>query len=67
MIGLIYVYVDTVFGCGFLFVCFAWIFQHTCLDTYCFERLIIKLYACFVLLYLPLFSAVEHVSHGKAL
>ena len=25
------------------------------------------LYTCFVFLYLPLFSAVEHVSHGKAL
>ena len=24
------------------------------------------LYACFVLLYLHLFSAIEHVSHGKA-
>ena len=25
------------------------------------------LYACFVFLYLPLFSTTEHVSHGKVL
>ena len=29
-----------------------------------FKRLICM---CFVFLYLPLFSAVEHVSHGKVL
>ena len=39
-------------------------FQHDCLDTCCFECLT---YMCFVFLYLPLFSAVEHVSRGKAL
>ena len=58
-----------VLGCFcFLFVFFKlhiWMFQHACLDTCCFECLIIKLYAC--VLYLPMFSAVEHVSHGKVL
>ena len=39
-------------------------FQHDCLDTYCFECLICM---CLVFLYLHLFSATEHVSHGKAL
>ena len=39
--------------------------QHNCLDTCCFECLIICL--CFVFLYLHLFSTTEHVSHGKAL
>ena len=57
-------YVDTIFGIyGFgFFQLLSWMFQH-CLDT-CFECLICM---CFVILYLPLFSAVEHVSHGKAL
>ena len=39
-------------------------FQHDYLDTCCFECLIC---ICFVFLYLHLFSAIEHVSHGKAL
>ena len=34
-------------------------FKHESLDTCCFECLI---YMCFVFLYLPLFSANEHVS-----
>ena len=38
-------------------------FQHDCLDTCCFECLLCK---CFVFLYLQLFGAIEHVSHGKA-
>ena len=42
----------------------SWMFQHDYLDTYCFECLIRM---CFVFLYLDLFSATEHVSHGKAL
>ena len=52
---------------GFLWVFFfmlSWMFQHDYLDTYCFECLICM---CFVFLYLHLFSAIEHVSHGKAL
>ena len=41
-----------------------WMFKHGYLDTYCFESLICMR---FVFLYLHLFSAIEHVSHGKAL
>ena len=65
MDGAVFVYVDTVYG--FLWVFFfmlSWMFQHDYLDTYCFECLICM---CFVFLYLHLFSAVDHVSHGKAL
>ena len=39
-------------------------FQHDYFNTYCFEWLICM---CFVFLYLRLFSAIEHVLHGKAL
>ena len=42
----------------------SWMFQHDYLDTYCFECLICM---CSVFLYLHMFSAIEHVSHGKAL
>ena len=46
-----------------------WMFEHDYLDTYCFECLICMgfffLFFCF--LYLDLFSATEHVSHGKVL
>ena len=49
---------------GILFFVLRWIFQHVYLDTYCFECLICMR---FVFLYLHLFSAMEHVSHGKAL
>ena len=70
MVGVIYVYIDTIFGFyNFLFVCcflelLSWMFWHACLGTCCFECLI-----CihFVFLYLPLFSAIEHVSHEKVL
>ena len=65
MVGVVFVYVDTVYG--FLWVFFfmlSWMFQHDYLDTCCCECLI---YMHFVFLYLHLFSAVEHVSHGKAL
>ena len=48
-------------GC---FSLFSWIFQHDCFDTCCFEHLICM---SFVFLYLHLFGATEHVSHGKAL
>ena len=51
-----------VYGCFFLML--SWMFQHDCLDTRCFECLICK---CFVFSYLPLFSAIEHVSYGKVL
>ena len=46
------------------FFMLSWMFQHDYLDTYCFECLICM---CFVFLYLHLFSAIEHVSHGKML
>ena len=51
---------------GFMGILFmlSWMFQHDYLDTYYFECLICM---CFVFLYLHLFSAIEHVSHGKAL
>ena len=49
---------------GYSFFILCWMFQHYYLDTYCFECLT---FMCFVFLYLHLFSAVEHVSHGKAL
>ena len=65
MVGVVFVYVDTVYG--FLWVFFfmlSWMFQHDYLDTNCFECLICMR---FVFLYLHLFSAIEHVSHGKAL
>ena len=69
MVGVIFVYVDMVFGFyGVLFVCFllmfSWMFQHDYLDTCCSECLICM---CFAFVYLHLFSATEHVSHGKAL
>ena len=48
-------------GGGVMLSC---MFQHDYLDTYCFECLILM---CFVFLYLHLLSAIEHVSHGKAL
>ena len=48
---------------GILFM-LGWMFQHDYLNTYCFEYLICM---CFVFLYFHLFSATEHVSHGKAL
>ena len=43
---------------------FSWMFHHDCLDTCCFDCLICM---CFVFLYSHLFSAVENVSHGKAI
>ena len=67
MVGAIFVYADTVFGfygVKNIFFMLSWMFQHDYLDTSCFECLICM---CFVFLYLPLFSATEHVSHGKAL
>ena len=47
---------------GILFLMLSWMFQHDYLDS--FECLICMR---FVFLYLHLFSAIEHVSHGKAL
>ena len=65
MVGVIFVYVDTVYGFyGYSVFMLSWMFQHDYLDTYCFECLICM---GFVFLYLHLFSAIEHVSHGKAI
>ena len=65
MVGVVFVYIDTVYGVLWVFFfMLSWMFQHDYLDTYCFECLICM---CFVFLYLHLFSAVGHVSHGKAL
>ena len=41
----------------------SWMFEQDCLGT-CFGCLVCT---CFVFLYLHLFSAMEHVPHGKAL
>ena len=63
MVGF-FVYVDTVFGfMGILFM-LSLTFKHDYFDTCCFECLICMR---FVFLHLHLFSAIEHVSHGKAL
>ena len=71
MVGITCVYIDTVFGFYGYFFCFfnpsvllSWMFEHDCLDTCCFGCSICM---SFVFLYLYLFSAIEHVSHGKVL
>ena len=46
------------------FFMLTWMFQYDYLDICCFECLICM---CFVFVYLHLFSAIEHVSHGKEL
>ena len=65
LVGVIFVYVDTVYGFyRYSLLCSVGCFSRIkYLDT-CFECLIRM---CFVFLYLPLFSATEHVSHGQAL
>ena len=70
MVGITYVYIDMAFGfCGYNvflnpYLLLGWMFEHDCLDTCCFGCLSCM---CFAFLYLHLFSAVEHVSHRKAL
>ena len=64
MVGVIFKYVDAVFGFYGYFFMHSWMFQHDYLDICCFECLICM---CFVFLYLHLFSAIEHVLHGKEL
>ena len=63
MVGVVFVYFDTVYEYSFLCLagCFSMIIWT---PTVCFECLICM---CFVFLYLHPFSAIEHVSHGKAL
>ena len=64
VVGVIFVYVDSVYGFyGYSFLCLVGCFSMN-FDTYCFECLICM---CFVFLYLRLFSAIEHVLHGKTL
>ena len=65
MVGVVFVYVDAIYGVLWVFFfMLIWKFQHDYLDTYCFECLICMY---FVFLYLHLFSAIEHVSHGNVL
>ena len=62
MIWVIFLYVDTVFGFyGYSFLCLVGCFSMIILTP----AVLSVLYAC--VLYLHLFSAVEHVSHGKVL
>ena len=56
MVGVIFVYVDTVYWFYEYFFMLNWMFQHDYLDTYCFECLICMR---FVFLYLHLFSSVD--------
>ena len=74
MVGITYVYIEAVIEFyGYLFSthlyclvgCLSmivWMFANDCLDT-CWCLICM----CFVFFYLHLFSAIEHVSHGKAL
>ena len=65
MVWVIFVCVDTVFWVLWVFFfMLSWTFQYDYLDTCCFECLICMY---FLFLYLHLFSANEHVSHGKVL
>ena len=64
MVGVIFVHVDTVYWFyGYSFLCLTGCFGKiiwtpTVLSVICMR---------FVILHLHLFSAIEHVSHGKAL
>ena len=65
MVWVIFVYVDTVYEFSrYSFFMVSLMFQHDDLDTCCFESLICM---CVVFVHLHLFSAIEHVSPGKAL
>ena len=61
MVWVIFVYLSTVFGFYGYFLCLAGCFSLIILTP----AVLSVLYAC--ILYLHLFSAIEHVSHGKAL
>ena len=73
--GITYVHTDTIFT----FYCFFFFFFLTsfnihlyclvgCLSMIVWTYAVLGvLYACFVFLYLYLFSAIQHVSHGKVL
>ena len=65
MVGVIYVYIEMIFGFhGFFFNCLV-----GCFSMIVWTPAVLSvLYACvFVFMYLPLFGATEHVSHGKLL
>ena len=64
MVGVIFVYIDTVHTFyGYSFLCLT-----GCSSMIIWTPTVFSvLYACFVFLYVHLFSATEHVSHGKAL
>ena len=51
-----------VFFFFFLIYCFVGCFERECLGICCFKCLVCM---CFVFLYLHLFSAIEHISHGR--
>ena len=60
MVGVIFVYADTVFEFyGYSFLCLV-----ECYSLIIWTPVLSVLYAC--VLYLRLFSTMEHVSHGKA-
>ena len=61
MVGVIFVYGDKVYGFyGYSVLCLV-----GCFSMIIWTPVLSVLYAC--VLYLHLFSAAEHVSHGKAL
>ena len=65
MVGVIFLYIDTIyeFFYGFSFFCLVGCFSIVWTPT-----VLSVLYACVLyFLYLHLFCAIEHVSHGKAL
>ena len=75
MVGISCVYIDTVFGFWGTFLSFStfffnpslllsWMFEH---DFWTHAVLGCHICMCVVFLYVRLFSAVQHVSHGKAL
>ena len=68
MVGVVFVYVDMVYIImgfyGYSFLCLVGCFSMIIWTPTVFECFICM---CFVFLNLHLFSAIEHVSHGKAL
>ena len=64
MVGVIFVYADTVFGFyGYSFLCLV-----GCFSMIIWTPAVLSVICmCFVFLYLHLFKAIEHLSHGKAL
>ena len=72
MVGITYVYIDII--CTFCrYIDFFFFFTHLyclagCLSMIVWIHAVLSvLCMCFIVLYLHLFSTVEHVSHGKVL